>query len=132
MQNDVLARLPKKSTIERCIQRRRKSAEAPLANPRDLHFNIPQQYELIVLDDTGVNDPHCIITLGEQELLRQLETRDGVEPLMWYGDGTFKDALELFFQLHTIHTNIGNNYPLCIYFLPPNKTEVRSKNGGNS
>ena len=119
MQNDVLARLPKKPTIER----RRKSAEAPLANPRDLHFNIPQQYELIVLDDTGINDPHRIITLGEQELLRQLETRDGVEPLIWYGDGTFKVVPELFFQLYTIHTNIGNYYPPCIYFLLPNKTE---------
>ena len=46
-----------------------------------------------------------------------------VEPLIWYGDGTFKVVPELFFQLYTIHTNIGNNYPPCIYFLLPNKTE---------
>ena len=123
VQNDVLPRLPKKYAIERYVQRRRKSAEVPIANPRDLYFDIPQQYRVIVLDDTGINDPHRIIALGDEDILRQLETRDDVNPLIWFGDGTFKVVPEFFFHLYTIHTKIGNNYPPCIYFLLPNKTE---------
>ena len=123
VQNDVLARLPKKSTLEKSIQRHRQSSNAAIPNPRNLNFSIPTQYEDMLLYDTGIEDHRRILVLGERELLMKLGSRASGEPLIWFGDGTFKVVPELFFQLYTVHTKIGVNYPPCIYFLLPDKTE---------
>ena len=42
---------------------------------------------------------------------------------VWLGDGTFAVVPTIFFQLYTIHARVGNNYPPCVYFLLPNKTQ---------
>ena len=64
----ILMRLPQKSTIERSIQRHRKKSEAPMANPRDRNFPIPERYAHFILYDSGVADPQRIIAVGNREL----------------------------------------------------------------
>ena len=81
-------------------------------------FEIPEKYQNIVLHDTGVEDPERILVLGSGELLQVLENED-----VWLGDGTFAVVPTVFFQLYTIHAKVGNNYPPCVYFLLPNKTQ---------
>ena len=116
--NDILMRLPKKSTIERRIQRHRKKTEAPMANPRDRNFPIPERYADFILYDSGVADPQRIIAVGNRELISCFRNAS-----IWFGDGTFSVVPEMYFQLYTVHTKIGNNYPPCVYFLLPNKTK---------
>ena len=40
---------------------------------------------------------------------------------IWFGDGTFGVVHEMY--SNTVHNKIGNNYPPCVYFLLPNKTQ---------
>ena len=65
---------------------------------------------------SGPNDENRIIALGTQELVEYLRGE------VWIADGTFGTTPEPFFQLYTIHTKVGDQYPPCIYFLLPNKT----------
>ena len=116
--NDILMRLPKKSTIERRIQRHRKKSEAPMANPRNRNFPIPERYADFILYDSGVADPQRIIAVGNRELISCFRNAS-----IWFGDGTFSVVPEMYFQLYTVHTKSGNNYPPCVYFLLPNKTQ---------
>ena len=38
-------------------------------------------------------------------------------------DGTFNLSPDNFYQIHTIHTELKDFAPPCVYLLPPNKTE---------
>lgn len=48
---DVMARLPKNSSLERAVTRVRKKANAPQANPQSRNFVIPEEYNDFVLYD---------------------------------------------------------------------------------
>ena len=88
-------------------------------NPQDRVFVRPQEYNILVLNDTGPEDANRIIVLGDRVLMDVLEG-DG----LWLGDGTFAVVPNIFYQLYTIHTKVGNRYPPCVYFLLPNKTQA--------
>ncbi len=113
---DVMARLPRKSAMEKSIQRVHQKETLGLINPEGRNFPIPEQFQHLILFDSGEDDPNRILCIGKQELLMKLNTGD------WFGDGTFELVPAVFFQLYTIHTKIGINYPPCVYFLLPNKT----------
>lgn len=115
---DVMARLPKNSSMERAVRRERKKAHAPQANPQSRNFPIPEQFRDFILFDSGEDDEMRILAMGKWELVECLR---GAE---WFGDGTFQVVPLLFFQLYTLHARVGNNYPPCIYFLLPNKTNA--------
>ena len=116
LSDDVLARMPKKSSIERQIRRRRQHTEGMQPPPQSRHFAIPDEYLDVVLYDSGVDDPTRILALGKYELLIYLQSE------VWMGDGTFDTSPLIFFQLYTVHARVGNSYPPCVYFLLPNKT----------
>ena len=82
--NDILMRLPKKSTIERRIQRHRKKSEAPMANPRDRNFPIPERYADFILYDSGVADPQRIIAVGNRELISCFRNASIWFGIVWY------------------------------------------------
>ena len=81
--NDVLARLPKKRSLERKIQRARRSVDA-LVNPGNINFPIPAEFEDMVLYDSGQVDPLRILALEDLELVHRLRFEN-----IWFGDGTF-------------------------------------------
>ena len=74
-------------------------------NPTDMFFTIPDSLSHLVLHDTGTDDRNRIITLGHQDLL------PGLEKETLFGDGTFDVVPSLFYQLYTIHAQVGNNFP---------------------
>lgn len=116
---DILQRLPKRSTLEDNIRsKKRRIANYVDPNPLNRNFQIPEQYNDIIMYDTGVEDPERILVIGNRNLLNILEMDD-----LWLGDGTFAVVPNSYFQLYTIHTRVGNKYPPCVYFLLPNKTQ---------
>ena len=115
---DVLQRLPKRTSLEDNIRAKRRAGNPVDPNPLNLNFEIPQKYQNVVLHDTGMDDPERILILGSRELLHVLNIED-----VWLGDGTFAVVPTVFFQLYTVHVKVGNNYPPCVYFLLPNKTQ---------
>ena len=100
------------------MQRRKKDKNVPAANPTNIHFPIPEDLAHIVLHDTGIDDARRILALGHTDFLSILESD------LLFGDGTFNVVPDLFFQLYTIHSQVGNNFPPCLYFLLPNKTRI--------
>ena len=93
--NDVLARMPRKSAIEKRIQRVRKKAEVGIVlNPQDRYFQIPELYAGIVLYDSDAEDASRIIAIGNDGLMGVLETAP-----LWFGDGTFDVAPLCFFPI---------------------------------
>ena len=115
--NDVLARLPKRSHIERSVRRVRQKTNAVIPIPHSMNFEIPLEYTDMVLYDSGENDNQRILALGSRDLLRY------VHGSLWLGDGTFEVVPTMFFQLYTVHCKVGSSYPPIIYFLLPNKTQ---------
>lgn len=79
-------------------------------------IDIPQEFSGIILHDTGADDPERILAVGDPGMLTHLNGET------WFGDGTFAVVPDVFFQLYTIHTKVGSNYPPIIYFLLPGKT----------
>lgn len=116
--NDVLSRLPKKSSMERLVRLERSRKNSPHPNPPDIHFRIPEEFMEMVLHDSGQEDINRIIIIGSNDLVPQLDG-DTI-----FCDGTFDRVATCFFQLYTIHTKVGNSFPPCIYALLPNKTEA--------
>ena len=116
MSDDALARMPRKSSLERQVRRKRQKMDNVHPVPHDRNFELPQEYQDLVLADTGPNDENRIIVLGSQELVGYLRGE------VWAADGTFSTTPAIFFQLYTIHAKVGDQYPPCVYFLLPNKT----------
>ena len=106
---DILGHMPKKSSIVRTLHRQKQADHIP--NPTAPDFVIPDKYSILVLYDSGPNDPNRVLAFGDRDLLLKL-CNDTI-----YGDGTFDKSPEIFYQLYTWHSQIGTSYPPCIYFL---------------
>lgn len=113
---DVLQRLPKRAILECNIRSIRRKGNPILSAPSSINFEIPDGYSDVVVHDTGFEDENRIIALGHPTLLGALRNAE-----LFLGDGTFDVCPNMFFQLYTIHTKIGNSFPPCVYFLLPNK-----------
>ena len=81
-----------------------------------MFFDIPEEFAPLVLHDTGPKDKNRIIALGHEDFMPILK-KD-----LLFGDGTFQVVPAMFYQLYTVHAQVGSNYPPSIYFLLPNKT----------
>jgi hypothetical protein len=123
LSNDVLMALPKRSTLNRTLQRHRQAVMTTDDDgvvlpppPRDATFDIPPRFVNMVLYDSGVG-PDRLIILGCDDLLDGLARSE-----LWIADGTFKVLPSMFFQLYSIHFELqpGMN-PGAIYCLLPNK-----------
>jgi hypothetical protein len=115
LSNDVLAHMPKQSSLARNFLNHRRDDHLP--SPTTINFDMPE-YSQMVLHDSGVNDPGRILVLGDKELLVQLK-KDTT-----YGDGTFEKVPNMFYQLYTWHAKMGNPYPPCIYILLQKKNKI--------
>ena len=121
----VLMALPKKTSLKRTLQRKRqKLMSAPDSiplppPPKDMTFCIPQQFQYMILHDSGSGNERLLI-LGHNELL------DGLaRAKLWLADGTFKVVPTIFFQLYTIHFELVPGIsPVALYCLLQSKTRA--------
>jgi hypothetical protein len=122
LDNQVLMALPKRSSLKRTLQRAKTklataNGDVLPAVPADLRFTIPEQFEDMVLYDSGPGEDRMIL-MGCPELLDGLSRAD-----VWLADGTFKVVPSVFFQLYTMHFNFGSGInPVGLYCLLANKT----------
>jgi hypothetical protein len=124
LDDHVLMALPKRSTLNRALQRRKKAVmtdgnggiKLPAA-PIDLSFDIPDRFADMVLFDSGPGGDRLIM-IGSVELLDSLARAD-----LWLADGTFKVVPNVFFQLYSMHFSFGSGItPAALYCLLSNKT----------
>ncbi len=113
---EVLAVMPRKSSLMKTVQRERRNNYEAAPNPRNKHFEIPQAYRDLIFFDSGPEDENRILLLGHQDLIQELNMAT-----LWFVDGTFDVAPSIFSQLYTFHCKVGSSYPPCLYALLPNK-----------
>jgi len=126
LDDHVLMALPKRSLLTRTLQRKRQKiqkesngGQALPAIPRDLRFDIPDQFRDMVQYDSGAGDDRIII-MASLELLDGLARAD-----VWLADGTFKVVPSIFFQLYSFHFNFATGInPAGLYCLLTNKTAI--------
>ena len=122
--DNVLMALPRRSAINRALQRHRKrlavtaNGGVPLPPlPVDHNFTIPALFGDMVLYNSGFGGDRIII-LGCDVLLDALARVD-----VWLADGTFSVVPTVFFQLYSIHFQFGHGInPAAVYCLMTNKT----------
>ncbi|KAK8400947.1 hypothetical protein O3P69_002612 [Scylla paramamosain] len=68
LSQDVLQRLPKRSTLEDSVRAKRRATNPVEPNPQSLNFAIPARFTDIVLHDSGSQDPSRILIFGRHEL----------------------------------------------------------------
>ena len=126
LDDHVLMALPKRATLNRALQRRRRKINnqanggIPLPPvPTDQAFDLPDSFIDMVLHDTGAGSNRMLV-LGSRELLDGLARAD-----VWLADGTFKVVPSIFFQLYSVHFNfVSGINPAAIYCLVINKTAM--------
>lgn len=124
LDDHVLMALPRKSLLNRTMQRKRQKVNAAANGgallppiPVDLTFDVPEIYKEMVLFDSGPGQNRLIL-MGCRELLDGLARAD-----IWLADGTFKVVPNQFFQLYSIHFAFGSGInPAACYCLLNNKT----------
>lgn len=124
---ETLMALPDKSLLARTLRRYRSKALNTGADvlpplPLNMAFQIPERFTQMIMYDsfTGEGDGHDrIIIIGDPTVIQGLERSS-----LWIADGTFKKVPNLFFQLYTIHYELGEGInPAGLYCLLPNKTQ---------
>ncbi|XP_064100295.1 uncharacterized protein LOC135211117 [Macrobrachium nipponense] len=102
---EVVAVLPKFHSLKRTAQRQRKCKGLPIPAPSNIgEIDIPRELaytyagENFLAYDSGSEDPDRYFIFATPDNLRLMK-----ENKQWMGDGTFKIAPQLFYQLYVIH-----------------------------
>ncbi|KAK8372811.1 hypothetical protein O3P69_017374 [Scylla paramamosain] len=69
---DVMQRLPSKSSLERSVRRKRQRTDNAREIPHTRNFDIPPEYQEIILHDSGVDDVDRIICMGDINIVTNL------------------------------------------------------------
>ena len=111
--------LPSKgSLIQMSRRKRRDNNLVEEINPINRQFTLPESLRDFLIADTGSEDLERILVFGDKDLVNLLQASK-----QWLADGTFKLSPTLFYQLYTIHAQVGHSAPACVYALLPNKSE---------
>ena len=109
--------LPSRSALTRTLNRSKQTTSLPTIATDDRHFEIPDRFKQFCLFDSGKQDTERILIFGDLENLNALKLYNKT----WLVDGTFKICPSQFYQLYTVHIQIGGFYPPCVYALLSNK-----------
>ena len=109
--------LPSRSALTRTLNRSKQTTSLPTIATDDRHFEISDRFKQFCLFDSGKQDTERILIFGDLENLNALKLYNKT----WLVDGTFKYCLSQFYQLYTVHIQIGGFYPPCVYALLSNK-----------
>ena len=125
LENEGRSLMPSTSTLSRNIRRwRQKEEKAPPIPKTRIGYVIPEEFaclqngERFLLYDSGMEDENRMLIFGTIAGLHDLERHTN-----WACDGTFKVCPETFYQLYTLHVNIGHACIPRVYGLLPNKTK---------
>ena len=121
MTNDNVTQLslPSKGSLTQMSRRKRQENNlVEEKNPINRQFTLPESFCDFLIADTGSEDLERILVFGDKDLVNLLQGSK-----QWLADGTFKLSPTLFYQLYTIHAQIGHSAPACVYALLPNKSE---------
>ncbi|XP_068237065.1 uncharacterized protein [Palaemon carinicauda] len=125
LQPEAVALLPKYNSLQRTVQRKRKCEGLPISAPSDVsEIDIPQELvytyagENFLAYDSGIEDPDRSFIFATSENLRMIK-----ENKHRMGDGTFKIAPQLFYQLYVIHIQYKGNVLPMVYMLLQRKSE---------
>lgn len=117
--NDVTkANLPNRQALRKTVTRKRKAEDGAPPNPSTRDFQIPVDFQPLVLHDSGHDNPDRILFLGDPLLFDYLKSE------LWVVDGTFAACPSIYYQLYTVHAKVGNSFPPCVYILLPSKTRA--------
>ena len=124
--NEGLAEMPKYTSIQRTIERKRKRDGNNVINPRNVaEIHVPNELretlrgDNFLLFDSGEDDVDRFFIFGTERNLDLLETKTN-----WFADGTFKVAPNLFYQLYTIHILHENTVIPMLYIFLQRKREI--------
>lgn len=118
------ANLPRLENLRRTLRHQRQDNDRP-PNPiaRGAIPELPPPYqqtsngERFLLFDSGIGDENRIIIFATDQALQLMRNSED-----WFCDGTFSVCPQIFFQLYTVHSRIGQKIFPCIFALLPNKT----------
>lgn len=117
--DNIFSVLPRKQALMRQVQAERSTINGEQLNPRERQFQMPAEYQTLIVHDSEEDDEERILELGQRVLFRHLR----YAPL-WLFDGTFVAVPGTYSQLYSFHATIGNNFPACLHALLPNKEET--------
>ena len=109
--------LPSRLALTRTLNRSEQTASLPTIATDDRHFEIPDRFKQFCLFDSGKQDTQRILIFGDIENLNALKLYNKT----WLVDGSFKICPSPFYQLYTVHIQVGGLYPPCSYALLSNK-----------
>ena len=120
------AQLPSVAFMSQSIRRWRKADERPPPVPVARNgFSIPEEFktlesgEVFLQFDSGIDDPNRILIFATDLGLDDLE-----QIKQWAADGTFKSSPDVFYQIFTLHVQIGRFSVPRAFILLPGKTEA--------
>lgn len=127
---DEAALLPSQRSLQRRVQRARRSTGNVPADPQSLaELQLPAEYlrsksgkEFLLYDSTAATGDSRVLLFATEECLEILGQSN-----VWYCDGTFKCVPRLFLQLYSIHALYHNVLVPVLYALMPNKQEATYK-----
>lgn len=127
MNPSTIANMPTKNALRQRIQRQRLKHYPPIPRVLD-DLVLPPEWQLTkagdnwILQDAQGEEPRMMIFCSPQSLdiLRRSSS--------WYGDGTFKVAPPMFYQLYTIHAeHFGAIVPAAFCLMPGKSKEIYVK-----
>ena len=115
--------MPRKDNLLQAVSRKRQKAIClQIPAPIDRHFDVPDEFAPLLLQDSGKDNKERILIFGDATMENLLNLSN-----TWLVDGTFKLSPEIFYQIYIIHVELNGFAPSCVYVLLPNKTEKTGK-----
>ena len=94
MSQDLLQRLPKRTSLEDNITSKRRDHNPMNPNSQSRVFEISDAYQTYMLSDSCSKEPDRILCIGHRILLQSFENQE-----VWLGDDIFEVTPSIFFQL---------------------------------
>ena len=111
--------MPKNDNLlEAVIRKQRKKMCLQIPVRTDRHSDVPYEFAPFLLPASGKDDNDQILVIGDATMKNLINLSN-----TWLVDGTFKMSPENVYQFYTIHLQLHDFAPLCVYVLLPNKTE---------
>ncbi|CAN7984259.1 unnamed protein product [Ixodes pacificus] len=119
MTPEACSYLPPQDTIKRTLRRVHAKEQRPIPLPLRLEdVAIPADYaskkdgSRFLVFDSGVQDQDRFLIFCSPQMIEVLQTSK-----KWFADGTFKVAPELFFQVYSLHCEVGGSVLPAAYML---------------
>ena len=111
--------LPSRAAMNKALNRQKAPIKESTHPITDRHFEVPAEFQDFCLFDSGKEDSERVLIFGDKDTVKSLQVYNS----LWLADGTFKICPPHFYQLYTIHIEIGGFYPPWLYALLSNKQE---------